>query len=100
MLCSHSWTCRAGLAPKPSASRGLQLLDEAIRTAAELDDPDLLARGEAIAGLVRHDEARLKRAVDLAQSQGVQADVADWYYNYLGTGRSIRRRARGRPAGH
>ena len=64
--------------------RGLQLLDAATRTAAELDDPDLLARGEAIAGLVRHDEERLKRAVERARSQTVQADVAGWYYNYLG----------------
>ena len=64
--------------------QGLQLLDEATRTAAALDDPDLLARGEAISGAVRHDEARLKRAVDRARSQKVQAEVADWYHNYLG----------------
>ena len=33
---------------------------------------------------MRHDEARLKRAVDRARSQKVQAEVADWYHNYLG----------------
>jgi tetratricopeptide (TPR) repeat protein len=65
--------------------QGLQLLEEANQIAAALNDPDLLARAEALAGTVQRDEGRLKQAIDRARSPTVQAEVADWYHNYLGT---------------
>ena len=65
--------------------QGLQLLEEANRIATTLNDPDLLARAEAIMGALQRDEGRFKQAVDRARSPTVQAEVAGWYHNYLGT---------------
>ncbi len=63
---------------------GLRCVEEARRVAAGLDDPDLLARAEAVAAYIGQDEELFRLALARARSPLVQAMVSDGYQAYLG----------------
>jgi class 3 adenylate cyclase/tetratricopeptide (TPR) repeat protein len=66
---------------------GLRHLKGAIETATEFEDPDLLARAEAIQAMMASDETLLIRAVERARREGepaTEAFTAERYGYYLG----------------
>jgi class 3 adenylate cyclase len=89
--------------------QGLGLIEEALSTAADLDDLDALAYLEAVGGRLRGDEGALRRALARGAKQPMQATITFQYCAYLGwagryddalvQARRATRPCRSRPAG-